>query len=81
VVFEEQFYVVWPPLLMFLWRRVRREAPLAWMVAGAAALVKAVHPDWSPGEVRKAILAAATPGPVPGDPDSYAEPVLNVVGF
>lgn len=51
------------------------------LVAGAAALLKAGHPDWSPGEVRRAIVAAATPGPVPGDPDSYPEPVLNVAGF
>jgi subtilisin len=51
------------------------------LVAGAAALLKAQHPDWSPGQVRQAILAAATPGPVPGDPDGFPEPVLNVAGF
>ena len=50
-------------------------------VAGAAALLKAGHPGWSPREVRQALLAAATPGPVTGDPDSYPEPMLNVAGF
>ena len=51
------------------------------LVAGAAALLKAEHPSWSPARVRKALLAAATPGPVAGDPDRYPEPVLNVAGF
>jgi peptidoglycan/LPS O-acetylase OafA/YrhL len=41
VVFEEQFYLVWPVLLMVLWRRVRRETTLAWLAAGAALLVMA----------------------------------------
>jgi peptidoglycan/LPS O-acetylase OafA/YrhL len=39
VALEEQFYVVWPLLLMSLWRRVRSEATLAWLAAGAAVLV------------------------------------------
>jgi peptidoglycan/LPS O-acetylase OafA/YrhL len=39
VALEEQFYVVWPVLLMFLWRRVRSEAILAWLAAGAAVIV------------------------------------------
>ena len=51
------------------------------LVAGAAALVKAAHPSWTPARVRKTLLAAATPGPAPGDPDGYPEPVLNVAGF
>ena len=41
VVFEEQFYLAWPPVLMVLWSRLRRERAIAWIVAGAAALVMA----------------------------------------
>ncbi|HEV8623948.1 MAG TPA: S8 family serine peptidase [Acidimicrobiia bacterium] len=51
------------------------------LVAGAAALVRARHPAWGPAQVRKAILSAATPGPVAEDPDTFAEPILNVSGF
>jgi subtilisin len=51
------------------------------LVTGAAALLKARHPEWGPAEVRQALLAAATPGPVPGDPDTFPEPILNVAGF
>lgn len=51
------------------------------LVAGAAALVRAKHPTWTPARVRQAILAAATPGPIPEDPDTFPEPVLNVAGF
>jgi subtilisin family serine protease len=51
------------------------------LVAGAAVLLKARNPGWSPADVRQALLAAATPGPIPGDPDRYPEPVLNVAGF
>jgi subtilisin family serine protease len=51
------------------------------LVAGAVALLKARNPGMSPAEVRQALLAAATPGPMPGDPDHYPEPVLNVATF
>src|SRR5918996_1552662 len=34
---EEQFYLLWPPILLFLWRRVRRRRRIAaTMLAGAA---------------------------------------------
>ena len=51
------------------------------LVTGAAALVRAKHPTWSPAKVRQAILAAATPGPIREDPDTFPEPVLDVAGF
>lgn len=41
VALEEQFYVVWPVLLTFFWRRLRSEATLAWLAAGAAFIVMA----------------------------------------
>ncbi len=50
-------------------------------VTGAAALVRAKHPWWSPAKVRTAILDAATPGPIKQDPDGFAEPILDVSGF
>jgi subtilisin len=49
-------------------------------VAGAAALVKARHPDWTPAQVRQHIIDATEPGPIPGDPDRFPEGVLNVRG-
>jgi subtilisin family serine protease len=51
------------------------------LVSGAAALVRAVHPDWAPEQVRGWLLATATPGPMPGDYDGYPEPMLNVAGY
>ena len=51
------------------------------LVSGAAALVRAVHPDWPVDEVRHVLLATATPGPMPGDVDGYPEPMLNVTGY
>jgi subtilisin len=50
-------------------------------VAGAAALYLSTHPGATPDQVRAALLAAAEPGPIRGDPDPYPEPVLNVSGF
>jgi subtilisin family serine protease len=51
------------------------------LVSGAAALVRAVHPDWPVEMVRQWLLATATPGPMPGDVDGYPEPMLNVTGY
>lgn len=51
------------------------------LVSGAAALVRAVHPDWAVEQVRQWLLATATPGPMPGDYDGYPEPMLNVAGY
>jgi subtilisin len=50
-------------------------------VAGAAALLMARHPDWTPGQVRQHLIETAEPGPIPGDPDSFPEGVLNVRGY
>ena len=51
-------------------------------VAGAgAALNKSTHAGRHPGQVRTALLAAAEPGPIPGDPDTFPEPVLNASEF
>ena len=51
------------------------------LVAGAAALLKARHPEWSPEHVRDELLRAAEPGPIRGDPDEYAEGLLDVRSF
>jgi subtilisin family serine protease len=51
------------------------------LVSGAAALVRAVHPDWPVDAVREFLLATATPGPLPGDRDAYPEPMLDVAGY
>ena len=51
------------------------------LVAGAAALLKVGNPGWSPEQVRAELLRAAEPGPIRGDPDRYAEGLLNVRGF
>ncbi len=51
------------------------------IVAGGAGLIKAKHPNASPWAVRTRLLAAAEPGPIPGDPDGFPEGLLNVAGF
>jgi hypothetical protein len=38
----------------------------------------ASHPGVSPGAVRSALISLARPGPIPSDPDSYSEGVVNV---
>jgi subtilisin len=53
-------------------------SPLA---AGAAALYIANNPAASPADVRAALLTRAEPGPIPGDPDSYPEGIVNVAGL
>lgn len=50
-------------------------------VAGAVALYVAQHGRIGPGAIRAALLATADPGPIPGDPDQFAEGVLNVGRF
>lgn len=50
-------------------------------VAGAVALLKAAHPDWSEDRTRARLLEKAEPGPIPGDPDTFPEPIVNVQGF
>jgi subtilisin family serine protease len=50
-------------------------------VAGAAALYKAAHPSASAARVKAALLAAAQQGPLPGDSDGFAEPLLNIAGL
>ena len=47
-------------------------------VAGAAALYLASNPGASNASLRRALMRAAVPGPLPGDPDAYPEPLLNV---
>ena len=51
------------------------------LVAGGAALIKAVHPDWPPDQVRQLLLSTAEPGPVAGDSDGFSEPILDVTGY
>lgn len=51
------------------------------LVAGGAALYLHTHPTATPVQVRAALLAAAEPGPIPGDPDDSKEPVLDVSSF
>jgi subtilisin family serine protease len=51
------------------------------LVSGAAALVRAAHPDWAAEQVRQMLLDTATPGPMPGDTDGYPEPMLDVAGY
>jgi len=50
-------------------------------VAGAAALYIATHPGATPAQVKDALIAAQEPGPIPGDPDSTKEGIVNVKGF
>ena len=47
-------------------------------VSGAAALYLSNHPDATPAQVRTTLMAAASPGPIAGDPDNSAEGILNV---
>jgi subtilisin family serine protease len=51
------------------------------LVSGAAALIRAVHPDWPVDMVRQMLLSTAEPGPMAGDTDGYPEPMLNVAGY
>jgi subtilisin len=51
------------------------------LVAGAAALYVANHPDASPAQVRAALVSLAEPGPIPGDPDAFPEGVVNVASL
>jgi subtilisin family serine protease len=51
------------------------------LVAGAAALYISTHPGASPASVKAALLAAAEPGPITGDPDTYPEGIVNVSSF
>lgn len=50
-------------------------------VSGAAALYLATHPDASPDDVKAALQASGDHTPVPGDPDAYPEPLVDVTGF
>lgn len=50
-------------------------------VAGVAALYIATHPGATPAQVKDALIAAQEPGPIPGDPDTYKEGVVNAGGF
>lgn len=49
--------------------------------SGGAALYVATHPSATPTQVRTALLAAEEPGPIPDDPDSFPEGILNVRTF
>lgn len=51
------------------------------LVSGAAALLAARRPQASPAKIRATLIADGEPGPIPGDPDRYPEPVLNVARF
>jgi subtilisin len=50
-------------------------------VTGAAALLRARYGPMSPAAVRERLLLIAMSGPVPGDPDAYPEPILNVASL
>jgi subtilisin len=47
-------------------------------VTGAAALYIATHSGATPAQVKAGLLASATSGPIPGDPDSFKEGILHV---
>ncbi|MGY1617214.1 S8 family serine peptidase [Geodermatophilus sp. SYSU D00691] len=51
------------------------------LVAGAAALYLARNPNATPAQVRQALVANGERGPIPEDPDTFPEPVLNVSRF
>lgn len=50
-------------------------------VAGTAALYIATHPGATPAQVKNALIAAQESGPIPGDPDTYKEGIVNAGGF
>jgi subtilisin family serine protease len=50
------------------------------LVSGAAALLLA-NQSLTPDQVRQRLIAAAEPGPLPGDPDQFPEGVLQVSTF
>lgn len=50
-------------------------------VVGAVALYAAQHGRVGPAAIKAALLQTADPGKIPGDPDSYAEGVLNAGRF
>jgi subtilisin family serine protease len=51
------------------------------LVSGGAALLAAGNPALSPARIRATLIARGEPGPIPGDPDAYPEPVLDVSTF
>jgi subtilisin family serine protease len=50
-------------------------------VAGTAALYIATHPGATPAQVKNALIAAQESGPIPGDPDTSKEGIVNAGGF
>jgi len=50
-------------------------------VTGAAALLRARYGHLSPQRIENILKATAAPGPLPGDPDTSPEGVLNVAGY
>ncbi|MDP1624414.1 MAG: S8 family peptidase [bacterium] len=50
-------------------------------VAGVAALYIATHAGATPAQVKDALIAAQEPGPIPGDPDTFKEGIVNAGGF
>jgi len=50
-------------------------------VSGAAALLKAGHPAWTPAQVKAAIVGNEEHSSLPGDPDHFNEGIVNVAGF
>lgn len=51
------------------------------LVSGAAALYISAHSDASPAQVQQTLVARSEAGPMPGDPDTFPEGVLNVRGL
>lgn len=50
-------------------------------VTGAAALLRARYGHLSPHRIENILKTTAAPGPLPGDPDTSPEGVLNVAGY